>query len=467
MLLILPHSAEVRHGKIPWVVAIIILLCIGIYIQQDKREQEIADALIPYCDNIYQEDLDEDSLDGFSANKKDCTSFLHFIHDLPDKDTFAELMHTWVKEDEIHNDKIYTKVEIQESINIAMEHYNEILPQLPPSIDSKLAYDPQVLNPFKSILSALSHGSWWHLIGNLIFFFAFATALEFIIANTFRFLLALIGIEFACDIAYSITVFLGADPMPTLGLSGIVFGVIGMSAYLMPNVRIRTFVWFFFYARNVYIPAVILAVWYIGWDTYYLVTSEWATGINIVAHVSAGFAGYFIARIFFKQRREETKDEVDDEIERMRSQRSDQLGVMSSYKSKSNHLTNALNADKGNRDYASWTSEIYKAINTNQDAIAINLLLLKYDEFRHATELYEEIYHEMLKWKHTRTILCLSRLLISEYIASRKYAKAIMVAQTAYGISDGFVFSDMREKTLLMSIAKKQGCYDLLKHEIK
>lgn len=458
-MLILPHSSEVRHGRIPWVVAIIILLCIGIYIQQDKRQEVIADALIPYCDNIYQEDLDEDSLDGFSANKKDCTSFLHFIHDLPDKDTFAELMHTWVKEDEIHNDKIYTKVEIQESINIAMEHYNEILPQLPPSIDSKLAYDPQVLNPFKSILSALSHGSWMHLIGNLIFFFAFATALEFIIANKFRFLLALIGIEFACDITYSLTVLLGADPMPTLGLSGIVYGVIGMSAYLMPNVKIRTFVWFFFYARNIYIPAVILAAWYIGWETYYMLSSEWASGVNIVAHVSAGFAGYFIARIFFKQRREETKDEVDDEIERSRSLRHDHLGMMSSYTSKRNHLTNALSTEKGNRDYALWASEIHKAVNIGKDSIAINILLQKYDDYRHAIELYEEIYQDMLKWKHTRTILCLSRLLISEYIATQKYAKAIMVAQTAYGISNEFVFSDEKEKELLVGMAEKQGVH--------
>ena len=50
--------------------------------------------------------------------------------------------------------------------------------------------------------------------------------------------------------------------------------MIGMSAYLMPNVRIRTFVWILHFARNIHVPAVILAIWYIGWDTYYLLTSE-------------------------------------------------------------------------------------------------------------------------------------------------------------------------------------------------
>lgn len=55
-----------------------------------------------------------------------------------------------------------------------------------------------------------------------------------------------------------------------------------------------------------------------------------------------------------------------------------------------------------------------------RDAEAINLLLSRYDDYRHAIELYEEIYRDMLQWEYTRAILCLSRLLITEYYKREK-----------------------------------------------
>lgn len=161
--------------------------------------------------------------------------------------------------------------------------------------------------------------------------------------------------------------------------------------------------------------------------------------------------------IFFKQRREDTKDEVDDEVAYMGSLRHDKLGIMSSYRSKDNHFTNVMAADRANRDYASWVDRIHIAINTNQDPEAINLILSRYDDYRHAIELYDDLYQEMLKWKHTRAILCMSRLLIGEYIELRKYAKAIHIAQTAYQISGAFVFADDKQRELIEAMAKRQG----------
>ena len=35
-----------------------------------------------------------------------------------------------------------------------------------------------------------------------------------------------------------------------------------------------------------------MALWYIGWDTWELLTSTDTGGINVVAHVSGGFAGF-------------------------------------------------------------------------------------------------------------------------------------------------------------------------------
>jgi tetratricopeptide (TPR) repeat protein len=100
---------------------------------------------------------------------------------------------------------------------------------------------------------------------------------------------------------------------------------------------------------------------------------------------------------------------------------------------------------------------IHQAVNAGNDALAINLILERYEEYRHAIELYEQMYEEMLKWPSSRALLCLSRLLISEYIARRKYAKAIAVTRRAFAISEHFVFACEPERELIEVIARKQG----------
>lgn len=59
-----------------------------------------------------------------------------------------------------------------------------------------------------------------------------------------------------------------------------------------------------FFVRTFYVPAIVLSVWYLGWDTYYLLTSENASSINLLAHVVGGYAGYIIARSWFKMQKE-------------------------------------------------------------------------------------------------------------------------------------------------------------------
>lgn len=436
-------------------------LCLVIFLMQLNNREVVTEAFTPYCKGLNFDESAVDSPDFLYLFDEDgdCQELLEFYHSRPDQSVFPEIVYHWAEKEEPEkvNQEPYTKEELEEAIKLFEEHYNKAVIGVPASLDAKLMYDPRYLNPIRMLTSALAHADWWHIIFNLIFFFAFAVALEYIIDSPWRFILSLVAIEFVTGIAYSLAVLGGAEPLPTLGLSGSVMGVIGMSAYLLPNVRIRVFVWIWTSARNFHIPAIYLVLWYIGWDTYDLLSDPWSSGVNLVAHVSGGFAGYFIARYFFKQRREDTKDEVDDEVEYMGSLRRDKLGLMSSYRSKDKHLSNALAAERANRDYATWADHIHSAINTEQDAKAINLILSRYDDYRHAIELYEELYQEMLNWKHSRAVLCLSRLLIGEYLETRKYAKAIQVAQTAYQISSEFVFAEDQQKTLLFAMAKRQG----------
>ena len=64
------------------------------------------------------------------------------------------------------------------------------------------------------------------------------------------------------------------------------------------------------------------------------------SGINLVAHVSGGIAGYLIGFFWLKRCREEIREELDEEIEYRRSIRADRLGTLSSDKSGQHRITN-------------------------------------------------------------------------------------------------------------------------------
>jgi len=66
----------------------------------------------------------------------------------------------------------------------------------------------------------------------------------------------------------------------TLGLSGVVMGMMGLFAYLLPG-------W-------------ILAVWYIGGDMFQLFSSDDHGAINVLAHVAGGISGFFYGFFFLK-----------------------------------------------------------------------------------------------------------------------------------------------------------------------
>ena len=106
--------------------------------------------------------------------------------------------------------------------------------QLTTNITESITYWSDLRNPITMITSLLAHGGFGHIIGNLIFFMAFVLALEIPIGSTWRYLTCMLStiVTESC-IQYF---FLGADPPhASLGFSGVVAGMMGLSAYPMPR----------------------------------------------------------------------------------------------------------------------------------------------------------------------------------------------------------------------------------------
>lgn len=179
----------------------------------------------------------------------------------------------------------------------------------PASLTKKLYYEPTSFNVLKMISATFSHGSWSHVIGNLFLFFAFAATVE-IILGSLIFPLVIVSMAIGTHLVYSIVNFSNIDALPTLGLSGVVMGMMGLFAYFIPTAKIRCFFWILIWVKRFDVPAWLLAMWYFGWDVYALYTSDTAGGVNLIAHVSGFIEGFLIGLIFFRGRKAEVLSQL-------------------------------------------------------------------------------------------------------------------------------------------------------------
>ena len=448
--MIIPFSAELSLNKWPYVTTAIVILCLFIHYYQTENRTQINSAAIDYCESIYNPYAAEDSLDYLRMDTDVCQEDLVFIHsDLGDMDIY-----------EIYDKDEYTSDEFDQFIEYVEEHRHDFGQMAPASLDGRLSYSSDSFNPVTSLLSALAHSDWWHVIGNLIFFIAFAPALEILVGNALKFIGILILIEFVCDATFSLAL-LGSPPVSTLGLSGIVAGVIGLSAYMMPKARIRTFVWVLAYVRIHYIRAWMLALWFVGWDAYYLSTQTGNGGVNFIAHVSGAVAGYLIGVFLLKERREDIGEELEDEIEYMGSRRADRNSMINSYKGGKQRIVEERREYQAKEQYNCFMDEIYRCVDTHRHSEAIALMLEKNDLYSGSIEIYEEIFWEMHKWRQGRALLCIGRLNISLLLEHRQYARLLAIAEACVAVDDNFVLANPPELLPLVDEAQSQKQYML------
>ncbi len=176
--------------------------------------------------------------------------------------------------------------------------------RVPTYPDVKFAYYTDSWNPVAMVTSSFTHGSWSHIIFNLIFFFAFAATIEVLIGGI-PFIAVIIAISIFSGMFASMAAGLIGQHYATLGLSGVVMGMIGLYAYLLPTGCIRCYYWIIVIFGSVAVPAWALALWYIGWDVYNLFANADNGMVDVMAHVTGGAAGYLFGVTFLRAKRRE------------------------------------------------------------------------------------------------------------------------------------------------------------------
>jgi len=161
------------------------------------------------------------------------------------------------------------------------------------------AYHTASWNPWRMLQSSFAHGSWGHIIFNLIFFFAFAATVEALIGPVAFFLFIIIN-SMVIGVTDSVVSGLAGSHHLTLGLSGVVMGMMGLFAYLLPRGKIRCYYWLVVLIGSIAIPGWMLALWYIGGDIFRLISSDDHGAINVLAHVAGGISGFLYGFFFLR-----------------------------------------------------------------------------------------------------------------------------------------------------------------------
>lgn len=317
-------------------------------------------------------------------------------------------------------------------------------------------YYPGSWNPLTMLTSSLAHANLMHLAGNLVFFLAFAPALELLIGNRLRYIGIMLLISFVVGISYSISVLIGRSPdLPSLGFSGVVMGIIGLSAFLMPQARIKVFWWYILAWKTLYIPAWIVAACYLGLDAFTMLFSDNFGGVNIVAHVMGGITGYLYGYFRLQERREEIKDELEQEIEAMQIEQKQGKTRSDAHRYK-RHLDEVETSKRQKQEHERFMRNLYQMVKTHRNSQAMMTFLTRYGPNTPVHEL-EELFEHISKWGPSRTILCLGRLIIEQLDRDKKYARAIMQIEKCQAISPPFVLHDISRTLFYAEMAIELG----------
>ena len=148
------------------------------------------------------------------------------------------------------------------------------------------------VHPWLTMLTCIFlHGGWLHFLGNMWFLYIFGDNVEDRFGH-FGYLLFYLGTGLAAS-----GVHLASDPsspIPTIGASGAIAGVMGAYFLMYPRSKVLTLVPIFFFIQIIVLPApLFLGVWFLlqllqGTVASFAMT---ATGVAWWAHIGGFVAG--------------------------------------------------------------------------------------------------------------------------------------------------------------------------------
>jgi len=151
------------------------------------------------------------------------------------------------------------------------------------------------------VTAMFMHAGWLHILGNMVFLWAFGPAIEDAMGRLRYSVFYLLGgvVAMLAQIAGS-----PGSRIPCLGASGAIAAVMGAFIVIYPRDRIRTLVWILIFIRVTYIPAILLiGIWFLFQllSVVGSVATVQTGGVAYLAHVGGFLFGVVTARLWVRK----------------------------------------------------------------------------------------------------------------------------------------------------------------------
>lgn len=300
----LPIRADFPLPGIPFLTIIVCLVCGGIFMKQSSGWDDWERSIERYCmlDRTRIEQMVFARISE-ASQYVDCGHLMYEISSASDGDTIIDDLVVKIRPLaglSASDSQAYVRQMLQDEVR----KYKTVVP---PNPDHAFAYYTGSWNPWHMFTSAFAHGDWAHIVFNLIFFIAFAATVETLM-GPLMFAASILVISLFTGVFSSVSAAASGEHYWTLGLSGVVMGMMGLFTYLLPTGKIRCYYWLIVVFGSVAIPAWALTLWYVGGDIYRLFAFEDHGMINVMAHVTGGISGYLFGLLFLRNAKAKARD---------------------------------------------------------------------------------------------------------------------------------------------------------------
>jgi membrane associated rhomboid family serine protease len=293
-VLFFPYKLDIPLYRLPVLTALVCVICVATFLSQVKSQGRAAQRVEAYCAQ-----LGNPNLDAILANIDDdevgsgCASIFAGLRRADDRDASVKRLAAEIHGLDFYRDK---QQDLHYKEDLLRYAYANFETQVPIALTLKLAYEPDRYNPLTMLTSTFAHASWSHLLGNLLFFFIFASCVESAL-GALQFTLIFLVMAIASSLAYSYSS-AGGEALPAIGLSGVAMGMMAMLTTMLPRARIWCFFWFLLFFRRFTLPVLLIAAWHIGWNLYDIGHHAAGDHVNYAAHLGGVGAGLILGLVY-------------------------------------------------------------------------------------------------------------------------------------------------------------------------
>ncbi len=305
-MLFLPIKADFPLPRIPVLTFVVCVVCAIVFWQQLEHRKDFFRDIVRYCNSdqsrLSQMVFERMASPGPYVNCNKANT-MYTIANADDSAAMLEEIAVGARPlvgFNIEDSREYVRQMLEEEL----VRYERIVPEHP---DEGFAYYTGSWSPWHMITSAFSHGDFWHIFFNLIVFVAFAATVE-ALAGPIMFAAAVLAISLFTGVFSSVSAMASGVHFWTLGLSGVVWGMMGLFGYLLPRGNIRCFYWFIVIVGTVAIPGWVLSLWFVGKEVFTLFATDNHGFVNVMAHATGGISGYLFGVLFLRKKKEQARD---------------------------------------------------------------------------------------------------------------------------------------------------------------